>query len=205
MNIKLERLIECCEKRTHRDFSWASDYAEPGYHAPEKGIVFGNWNPSCGFSGKTKAEQTRDPVSKLARVLEGNGFELEWEDQWITCCDCGKAVRTLGDCYGWTSYYRVVDECEVCLNCLDVSEYLASIENDPKTACAPKHDPEQHGYVKYNGDFETGFHSGQDDDPKKILARMQELGLSHVVFKIASCGQFDIRWQAYHKLKNESE
>lgn len=205
-NINLKRLIECCEKRArHRQFSWAPAYAEPGYTDPEKGIVFGDWNPVCGFS-KMKAEQARDPVAKLARVLEANGFELEWEDEWATCSECGKAVRTSGDCYGWTSYFRLINECElVCLDCLDVVEYLESIEDNPQQACAPEHNPEEHGYVKFNGDFESGWHLHQTDDPKKTLRLMHERGMQRVVFKIASTGQFDVRWQAYYKPGENNE
>lgn len=197
-NINIESLVRCCENRTGHHFTFVPDYVEPGYHSPEKGIVLGNWNPVCGFS-KTRAEQARDPVSKLARVLEAAGYECEWEDEWSTCTDCGNAVRTAADSYGWTAYWRIVDCDFICLGCLDVATYLESIEDDPKACCAPSHNPKDHGYVKFNGDFESGWHPGQDDDPKKIMAHMHAQGLSRVVFKLASAGQFDARWHAYYK------
>lgn len=203
----LQRLCELVEHKSRgsRQFSFASDYAEPGYDTPDKGIIFGNWNPVCGFD-KPKADQKRDPVSKLARVLEHVGCELEWEDEWTTCGDCGKAVRTSPDCYSWTPYYRIVNECElVCLDCLDPESYLEEIEDDPAKACPPEWNPEQYGYVKHNGDFETGFHPGQNDDPKAILKAMHAAGLSRVVFRIADKGQFDIRWQAYHKTEDTND
>lgn len=202
-NINFSRLVECCENRTHHSFTFCPGYAEPGYSDPEKGIVFGNWNPACGFD-KTQAEQRRDPVSKLARVLEANGFEPEWSDEWETCCECGKAVRASADCYSWTPYFRIYDCGLVCLDCLDPEEYLESIENDCDKACPPKWNPEKYGYVKYNGDFESGFHPGQDDKPADILKRMRDLGMSRVVFKIASVGQFDVTWQAYFKIDNQA-
>jgi hypothetical protein len=200
-NIDIQHLCEIVESRTkqHRSFSFAPDYAERGYSSPAKGIVFGNWNPVCGF-GRTKEEQKRDPVSKLARVLEHAGFELEWEDEWSTCCDCGKAVRTQPDCYSWTPYFRIANECElVCLDCLDPETYLAECEDDCRKAFPPEWNPEDFGYVKFNGDFETGFHAGQTDDPKKILALLHGQGKRGVVFRIKGKGQFDLTWEAYYK------
>lgn len=195
---RISKALECAERLTGRQFTQASNYAEPGYSSPERGIVFGNWNPKCGFS-VPKAQQERDPISKLARILEKAGFELEWQDEWTTCCDCGKALRTSPDCYQWTSYYRIVNECEiVCLDCLDPSEYLESIEDNASVACPPDWNPEDYGYVKFNGDFETGFHPGQTDNPSAVLKRMHAQGLKRVVFKIAEQSQFYTVWQAYY-------
>lgn len=198
-NIDIGNLVEICQKRSKRHFTFAPGYAEPGYDAPEKGIVFGDWNPVCGFS-VDKATQRRDPVSKLARVLENFGCELEWYDEWATCGDCGKAVRTTGDCYSWTPYFRLLHECElVCLDCLNPEDYLTSIEDSSNSACPPQINPEDFGYVKYNGDFETGFHPGQTSDPAKVLKKMHDAGMASVVFKIAEQSQFYIVWQAFHK------
>ena len=201
MTKDISRLIEVAEKLSsnHRQVTFAPEYAEPGY-STDKGILFANWNPSCGFNVQ-KAQQKRDPIVRLGRIAEKMGFKCEWEYEWTTCQECGKAVRTSPDCYGWTSHYRIVNECElICLDCLDWAEYLESIEGNPSHACPPEIDPEQYGYVKYNGDFETGFHPGQTDDPKKVLATMTAHGLKSIVFRIAGKGQFDVTWQAYHKL-----
>ena len=198
-NIDIESIVECAEKRSGQQFQFVYDYAEPGYSA-ERGIVLGNWNPKCGFS-VPKEEQRRDAVSKLGRVLESLGFELEWEDEWTTCCDCGKAVRTSGDCYSWTPHYVWTNDCEiVCLDCLDTADYLTSIEDDPNKACPPGQNPEEHGYTKFNGDFETGWHPGQNDKPADILKRMHALSMSGVVFKIAEQSQFYTVWQAYYRV-----
>lgn len=201
MKDRISKAVEFTERKTHRQFVFASEYAEPGYTNPESGIVFGNWNPACGFS-VPKAQQQKDPVTKLARILEKAGFELEWEDEWDTCSECGKAVRTQPDCYHWTSSFRIVNECElICLECLekDTEGYLESIEDNPSTACPPEMLPANFGYTKFNGTFETGFHPGQNDDPKKILEALHKEGKRHVVFRIKAKGQFDMDWEAYYK------
>lgn len=167
------------------NMGFAPGYAEPGYSDPEKGILFADWN---------KFPKNFD------RILERAGYEAEWSDEWCTCGDCGKAVRTSPDSYGWTSSYRIMNECEViCLNCLDPVEYLESIEDNPNSSCPPDWNPADHGYVKHNGDFETGFHPGQNDDPKKILKALHAEGKTGIVFRIASIGQFDVTWEAYYK------
>jgi len=207
----ISRLVEITEKilaaipgAHYREFTWCSGYAEPGYQDPESGIVFSNWNPAVFGYDKSRAEQKRDPVLKLSRILEKCGCELEWSDEWSTCSDCGKAVRTSGNCHGWLPHYRIIDECEiVCLDCLDPESYLESIEDDPSHACpdGERFSPIKFGYVQFEEFFESGFHPGQHDDPKKILARMQAAGLKHCLFRLSSAGQFDLRFEAYHKIE----
>lgn len=201
MKPDISRLVEFVSEKTGRNFDFAPAYAEPGYSDPEAGIVFGNWNPVCGFN-VPKETQRRDPVKKLARILEKLGFELEWEDEWDRCSDCGKAVRTQPDCYHWTSAFRILNDCElVCLECLskDIPGYLESIEDNPQQACPPEFHPSEHGYTKHNGTFETGFHPGQDANPKEILKALHAENKRHVVFRIDSKGQFDLDWEAYYK------
>ncbi len=197
-----KEILESIPGAHSRNFSFASGYAGTGYSDPENGIVFGDWNPAIFGYDKTKAERKRDPVCKLARILERCGCELEWEDEWATCGDCGKAVRTSPTHYGWLPHYRIVDECElVCLDCLDPESYLESIEDDSAHACpaGSRFDPLLFGYVQFEEFFESGFHPGQNDDPKKIMARMKAAGLVHCLFKISGKGHFDLRFEAYHK------
>lgn len=208
MKPNIASLLDFTSDKTGRDFSICSAYAEPGYIDPDSGlIVFGNWNPKCGFS-VPKDVQHKDPVSKLSRILEKCGAELEWSDEWSTCGDCGKAIRTSPDCYQWTPYYRILNDCElVCLDCLDAADYLESIEDDSRH-CAPPQDkfnPELHGYVKHNGTFENGFHPGQNDNPAKILEAMHANGMHHVIFRQSEQSQFYIKFEAYYKPETSEE
>ena len=197
----IQRAIEYVSDKTRRDFQFASEYAEPGYSQPESGIVFGNWNPACGFD-VPRDHQKRDPVSRLAKILEKAGYELEWEDEWTTCQECGKAVRTQPDCYHWTSHYRILNDCElICLDCMDWESYLESIEDNPSNACPPDISPEEFGYIKFNGNFETGFHPGQTDNPKATLAKMHAEGMRRVVFRLKEQSQFYTVWEAYYKTR----
>lgn len=97
--------LECIE------FSHA--YAEPGYTEPECGLIaFGNWNgvdypvdgPPQQYHWRTTAED--NGVKRLGDLFERLGVSIEWSDEWSTCGDCGKAVRTSPDSYGWTPAYN---------------------------------------------------------------------------------------------------
>jgi len=171
-----------------RHIEWitcASEYAEPGYSNPDGLILFGNWN-----------EFSRD----AGDLLERAGYELEWEDEWTLCGDCGKAIRTSPDCYQWTPYYHIFNDCEVvCLDCIDWKGYLESIENNPRSCCLPQCNPEEYGYRQYNGTYENGLHMGMNDNPNKILKELQDKGFKHIIFRLAASSQFYIEFEVYHK------
>jgi hypothetical protein len=84
------------------NMGYANDYAEPGYETPERGILFANWNLFC---------------TEAVTLCERMGFAIEWSDEWSTCGDCGRAVRTSPDSYAWELSF-VLDEgellCEEC-------------------------------------------------------------------------------------------
>lgn len=89
------------------NMGYASEYAEPGYEQPKKGILFANWN--------------RLPRG-LDDILEKAGYAIEWSDEWFTC-DCGKAVRTSADSYCWTPSYKETKHGEIlCKDCAEDSD-----------------------------------------------------------------------------------
>ncbi len=86
------------------NIGYATDYAEPGYDTPKRGILFANWN--------------RLPKD-FDRILERAGYAIEWSDEWTTCEDCNKAYRTSADSYVWESAgsYREDLGSELCNVC----------------------------------------------------------------------------------------
>ncbi len=174
-----ESEIEC--------LGWSEDYAEPGYTAGERGVLTADWNYFH-----------RD----ITDLLERAGFECEWSDEWTTCDDCGKLVRTSGDCYDWQPAYITQNDCAtICLNCVDWAEYLESIEDNPRTACMRRCNPAKYGYVQISesGEYENGWHPGQTDNPKEIFAKLQAEGEEHLVFRISETSQFYIRFEVWQR------
>jgi hypothetical protein len=167
------------------NIGWAEGYAEPGYDAPRNGVVLANWNVF-----------PRD----FDRVLERAGYAIEWSDEWSTCDSCNRIVRTSADSYGWTRSYYLANECEIiCKDCAteDEDEYVTSyLLNQSDHADTFGIDLAAHGFTRHNADsFENGFHPGQNDTPRDIVAKLPA-GLDYV-FTIDDKAQFDIRFSVW--------
>jgi hypothetical protein len=172
------------------DVNWATGYAEPGYTDPKKAVLFANWNHVS---------------QRVLDLLERAGYACEWEDEWSTCSECGKAVRTSPDSHGWQqSFWMPEDSGELfCVECIDPEEYLESLHNKTRR-CATIHDidPAEHGYVQLKEGFENGFHPGQNDDPKAIYKGLREAGEKRaLIFVLDSTGQFDISLSVWAKVE----
>jgi len=175
-------------------------YAEPGCTDPEGGvIVLGNWNDVTEWrDGELhRIDQT---MRQVVRIFEALGFEIEWEDCWIACDDCCKLVRTEPDSYGWTPSF-VRDDCghTVCIDCLeeDASSYFEELEESGKGNSISRLHPSDHGYVEVMGDFESGWHRGQDASPEKISNLLNDAGFERIIINLDSKGQFDIRFSVW--------
>ena len=88
------------------NMGYATEYAEPGYDKPAKGILFANWNVF---------------PRGLDTILEKAGYSVEWSDEWTTC-DCGKAFRLSADSYVWEPAYKEVGGELMCLECAKCEE-----------------------------------------------------------------------------------
>jgi hypothetical protein len=87
------------------NLQWADGYAEPGYTDPARGVLFANWN--------------RFPRG-VDSILKRAGYAIEWSDEWSTCEECGKAVRTSPDSYAYRPHYRedlIEHGTFICLDC----------------------------------------------------------------------------------------
>lgn len=173
----------------HDNVNTANGCSEPGYD--DKPVILANWN--------------NIPQEEFDK-LESMGFSCEWEDEWLTCGDCGKAFRCQPNSYGWEMYGIIGDGDCTCGDCIDMQEYLESIENHPTKAltCSllDAHKPiEQYGYRLIQDDYENGWYPGQNDDPKKILASLlQKNPTGKYIFTIDGQGQFDISFSVYERI-----
>jgi hypothetical protein len=178
-------------------------YAEPGYTDPKSGVIaFNNWNSIDRWNPEnTKSEKIDDAPSRLAAALEEAGVEIEWSDEWACCSDCGKAVRTSPNSYGWQRSY-IETGCDVlCESCVEPEEHLKDLEGDNQRCLTlTSIDPAEHGYVKLEGDFENGYHPGQDADPKVIGKSLRKMGIKRYLFVLDGTGQFDLSFSVWvHK------
>ena len=87
------------------NMNYAIGYAEPGHTDPARGILFADWNKF--------PRETTD-------ALEKAGYAIEWSDEWTTCEDCNKAIRTSEDSFCWKPAYnhkRMDEGTAVCVKC----------------------------------------------------------------------------------------
>lgn len=192
--MKLGKVLEWAEKNG-LDIQCADEYAEPGYTKDheEAPILLANWN---------RVEE-KDPEMNEAIEAE---FNIEWEDEWTTCGDCGKLVRTSGDSYSWKPYYAILNDCEVfCGDCIkkNPSEYLESLINNPSKADIFDLDLEKEGFTKLDARFENGFY-GSNDNPKIILENLQkEFPGNDFIFGNLEPEQFRTNFSIYKREKAE--
>jgi hypothetical protein len=173
--------------------TWYPDYAEPGYSLRhgEKGILAADWNYFH---------------HRVDDLLEQAGFEVEWSDEWTACDDCGKAVRTSGDCYAWQRFYAMTrqDGCEtLCFNCVDWKEYLRELEDNAPMAVPRRCNPAEHGYVRVSQprEYANGWHAGMNDNPKAILSALHAKGEDRIIFRIPEISQFYIEFETWQRVR----
>jgi hypothetical protein len=176
-------------------------YAEPGYSSETGLVATGNWNSVDKWNTKTNSRQIISNLpERIGNLFEKMGIECEWSDEWTSCHQCGKLVRTQADSYSWTPSYQLGDGELTCIECLeeDPEGYLQSLEDNPDTCnTMTSIKPEKHGYILIDDNKETGWHPGQNDDPHKIAKELRDKGISRFIFNMDSVGQFDCRWSVY--------
>lgn len=201
-----------------------TDYAEPGYRTSNGVIVLGNFNdkrPTYGWQVRQldgTPYRTQPPLAKwmtipsrLARVLEAAGADLEWSDEWVRCGDCGRIFRTQPNSYSWTmngAYSE--DGCDYyCADCLvsDPESLIEEYVNDATRALTFDVDLSALGFEQENGTYENGWHPGQEDNPTEILARILKFAPegTEVVFTIAEQSQFYLKFQAWVRTPESSD
>lgn len=190
--------------------------AQRRYDEPDGAqVVAANWNGPV--------------MERAARLFEEAGAAILWCDEVDQCAECYGAIDTSPHSYGHRpEYVRLDDGAAICISCLLyadpdrpeegysdlLADYLAQYEDDASRA-VPYHITEEIleelGYRKlpnpntpsFTGDYETGWHPGQDDSPGAVFDYRQRQGYRRLLFRISSHGQFDTRWQAWGVDPNE--
>ena len=131
-----------------------NSYAEPGYSAEV--VAIGNWNEIDAYNQITRSRDTISTLPKrLGDALERLGVQIEWSDQWSSCSDCGRLVRTDADAMSWAPYYAQsgIENGEIV--CLDCADHAAECEWAETTDMLSRRiDPTAHGYVQEGESFD---------------------------------------------------
>jgi len=190
----LNRLLDYCGRKG-LDVTYYPGISEKRYD--DIPMICANWNKK----GLAKIQEWGESYFR-------DEVEFDWDDEWTMCGECYKAVRTVPTHYGWTPSYMWAGDCDIVCH-EHYEDYKESIidyyKNDTNRAVNRDFYPvlEKTGFICYSPDeycqrFETGWHPGQNDDPKKIAKDIEEqLPGYDYIFKIDNVGQFDINWSVY--------
>lgn len=156
-------------------------------------------------------------IDFIEKHLKPKGIcDYQWEDEWMGCTNCYKAVRNINNSYFWQPSYVWVSDCEIlCRECWDgfIEDVIEWYKNKP-TYCVPadfRPCLEKAGFVCYSPDnyceiFQTGLHKHMDSDPKKVIEEIQkELPDHDVIFMLNQTSQFYIEWSVLIRKREEEE
>ena len=146
-----------------------------------------------------------DPLYQVPDGLIDLEDFTEWgfSDEYDTCSNCGKAVRTSPDSYGWQpDFFNFRDGDMLCRDCIRehaAEEYIEEHINRNKLLNTWIVNPEDHDWTKLDLDYENGLHPGQNDDPRKIIQVLKAEGID--VLFTGSVGQFDVNFSPWVRIQ----
>jgi hypothetical protein len=163
----------------------ANFYVEPGYSTEKKSILFSNWNVF---------------PENILKELE-NEAELEWEDEWTICADCGGAVRKVEDSYTWTPFYIIYDNEILCHNCAKkdsvvVDSLIEENLNNCKKALNIDIDLAKYNFIKV-GSYQ--YQMGESLDAPETVYKQLKQQYENILFHITSKGQFGLEYDVWAK------
>lgn len=176
--------------------------------------VTGDWNDRTHYESGTRVIDSTVP-SRLFDALERLKVNGEWSDEWDTCAECYKLIRTEPDSYCWTPQFILTDDGElVCRDCMleSPAEFVdGEFANHPDRAITWLSERELaelgwHDAFPDEHSAQHGWHPGQNDTPASVLkawrATLDDTE-SDFVFIIVDKGQFDVSFRLY--VRDEEE
>jgi hypothetical protein len=131
-------------------------------------------------------------------------IEFGFDDEYSTCNECGKVIKTSISYYGDKPRYAILNKCEIlCGDCIAgnyeeeyINERINNAKNAINTAIISEDRLEELGWKKMKTRFENGLHKGQDDKPSDAL---KKFGKHRDVLFTYETGQFDINFWVWVK------
>jgi hypothetical protein len=184
----MERKIMDYLEKKGIDYDYYSGIAEVGYE--DKPLLCSDWN------------KLSDKFYSFAEKY----INLDWNDEWMHCNCCYKAVRSIQDSYDWEKSYILVNDCEImCKECIVdyIDEVIDGYKNNTKKALPSWFLPylEENGFEQFNDySYESGLHEHMTDTPDKALEKLDTSKYIYI-FILSGVSQFCISWDMMIKEK----
>ena len=148
-----------------------------------------------------------DELDGLEHTLKEMLGDFVFADEYTSCAACGEIIRTSPDSYGWRPDCVFIDDDGYihadCLTEDDLQDWMDEHKghtipyaiNQKFSGYTTIEIPKEHRKHSYDQvfEYESGFHHGQDDDPKKMTTYLSDHGID--VWFEYTAGQFDIVWR----------
>lgn len=223
MELSYDTIRGVLDKVLGENYEYAHEYGEPGYDFPRLAetpiFVMAHWWCRCGkhpHTGRTEAWRQDRVVQpgdlhgveehhpRIFRQMESQGVEMVFYDEWTIVND--KAYRTQADSYSWQSSILMTEYGEYLTPDDGIEAWIELVVNDPKKCLTywSGSDMIEAGWEKWNGRFESGWHPGQNANPKQITADIQaEHDDVDIVFLLDENSQFYVGFSAWFKEREE--
>lgn len=203
MNIATNTLVYAvCEHWADQNYLNLATYREPGYGGGL--VIIGDLWCRCDHIEGLHSIDAHHP--RIWARLEEEGVEAAFYDEWYVDDD-GGAWRTRNDSYSWQSSILWCERAGDYLTPDDgIEAWIEEVQNDPQKALPGRvwSDDEirAEGWREWECGYESGWHPGQDADPREITRQIRdELGDDvDVLFQVTGVGQWDVRFCAWVKL-----
>lgn len=196
---------------------YASTYGEPGYSLDTDRltplVVLGNY--WCRCHEGTDRDDPHPLHDKLemhypgvTELLEEQGVQFEWEDEWITVADEDAVYRVEPDSYAWLPSAVLNDEwCDWMTPKTDDADWIEWASNNHERALFSHvldKDLDDHGFTKWDG-YASGWY-GREDKPADAVAKIRKWHPdAEIVFLIDGTGQFQTNFSAWWRSDTEGD
>jgi len=201
--VPIDKVIEYCEE--HIPYFEYFESVDMDYNGET--ILIGDW---------WKRDKDELHTYKIMEFIEDNYSDTltEWHDEWCTCSECYKGIRTNPNSYGWepsfinTEYGLLCHEC-----CKEDPEYIIDEYKNNISKAIPNWAIElieNEGFSCLEDNemtctrFQNGWHQGMNDTPEKIIKSIEEeFEIDHInnifdyIFVITDNSQFYINFTIF--------
>lgn len=159
--------------------------------------------------------QVPDELDGLEEAIKRELGDFVFSDEYDTCSECGRPLRTRPDSYGRQPTYIEEEGDYLHADCLNPEWFVDWMENNKGKAVPyailkkldgfttiEEPDQDEQSYTRMI-EFESGMHPGQDDDPNKVTAYLSDHGID--VWYEYDAGQFDITWRPLVRMADHDQ
>ena len=176
-------------------------------------IIVPDWETLSGEQGKYDLSKEWVCMCLALGVDPEDGYGFS--DEWDTCENCGQAVHTQPDSYGWQPDYWMDEENGelICARCLAESRSLREdyvawvVEHNADSGTLHtwvlRDHPEDYGFAQALRGLQHGLHEGMNDDPHKVAKELFDHDYE-VVFLVHP-SQFYVEFDVYVRRPGETQ